>query len=391
MKILWVTTKAPWPPADGGRLLVANTLAALSAAGHEVTLVTPVDPDRADPGLAAALRAFCVPHLVASRPRSLALAVLRSRLQGVPVTVARHARDVVRRQVGRLLATHAFDVVHAEQVQALPQCEDAPRWSLPVVLRSQNVETDLWAAAARGSPLLGGLVRGEEGRLAAWEGRAVRRAAATVALTARDAARLRALSGAGVRVHEIRAPFPATLPPAREPLPGKPAVVVLGSDGWRPNREGAAWFLARVWPAVKAVLPSAILHLFGSGTHRGSGAGVIVRPPPEDSRVAFPAGAVFVVPVPFASGVRMRILEAWARGIPVVATPAAAEGLDADDGRELLIAPDPAGFATAIRRLHDRLEVAAALVAAGRSFLATHHDPRRVTAQLLDVYTAVRA
>ena len=44
MRILWVATKSPWPPVDGGRLLLWETLGALAAAGHDVTLVAPAPP-----------------------------------------------------------------------------------------------------------------------------------------------------------------------------------------------------------------------------------------------------------------------------------------------------------------------------------------------------------
>ena len=87
-----------------------------------------------------------------------------------------------------------------------------------------------------------------------------------------------------------------------------------------------------------------------------------------------------------ASGVRMKILEAWARGVPVVSTPEGAQGLEATDGRELLLARDPESFALALRRLHAEPGVAELVVAAGRRCLAAHHEPGAVAARLTEVY-----
>lgn len=386
MRILWVATKSPSPPVDGGRLVALLTLEALAAHGHQLTVVAPIDPD-ADDGSAIAARLESVGRtvLVPARPAGLASAALRTALGSTPLTVLRHSLPSVRDAVTRLLSREAFDVVHAESPQALAQVVEADRRGIPVVLRAPNVESDLWWGASRtaGLPLRPILAR-EARRLAGWEGRAVREAAATVALTAHDAARLTELSGAAERVHHVPAPFPPQLPHASSPLPGAPAVVLFGSGGWRPNEEGARWFLATVWPRVKAVLPLAVLHVVG--TPVASSAGVFARPAPADSRDAFAEGSVLVVPLHVASGVRMKILEAWARGVPVVSTPAGAQGLDTTDGRELLLARDADSFALALRRLQDEPGLAALVVAAGRRRLAAHHAPGAAAARLAEVY-----
>jgi hypothetical protein len=380
VRILWVATKPPWPPADGGRLVAANTIEALVAAGHHVTVVGPdlgARTSPAPPGVEMSL--------VPARPRPLPWALLSAAARGLPVSIARHSLPAVRRELARLVATVPFDVVHAEQAQALPQCAPAFGAGRPVVFRAQNVESDLWTgASSRG--LSGAAARREGARLARWEGEAVDRVAATVALTAADASRLEALASGRQRVHVVPAPFPRELPGATLALPGDPAVVMMGSGGWLPNRRAAAWFVAEAWPAVRLALPQARLHVFGVGGAAAPELGLESHDAPADSRAAFPPGAVLVVPLSLASGVRMKILEAWARGIAVVATPAAASGLEATDGRELLLAEGAAGFVAALRRLNEEPGLAVALTAAGREFLRRRHDPSAVAAALAAIY-----
>jgi glycosyltransferase involved in cell wall biosynthesis len=385
MRILWVGTKPPWPATDGGRLLATVTLEALAHAGHELTLVAPFDPAREDAfGSAQALRRLCDPILIPAPPRSRLRAGLSSVLGPAPLSVVRHTHAAVAAQVETLLSARAFDLVHAEQPQALAQCAAAFERGLPVVLRAQNVESDLWTAAARS--VAGLPARLEALRMARFEAEAVRRAAATIALTERDAARLRALSGAAVKVHRVPAPFPSELPAAEEPLPGAPAVVLMGSGGWLPNERGTGWFLREVWPEVRGALPGAVVHLFGDPGRAHDGAGIVLHGPLQDSRQAFAPNAVLVVPLPFGSGVRMKILEAWARGVPVVATPEAALGLEADDGRELLLARTPADFTAVLRLLTLESRLAPSLVARGRELLAARHHPDQVAALLSAVY-----
>jgi len=362
LKVLIVATKSPWPPVDGGRLLLSLTLEGLERAGCRVALVAPE-----------------------ARPVSPLRAVARS--WRIPLALARHEQPAVRREVERRLAAERFDLVHVEQLQALPQAEPALRRGIPVVLRAQNVESDLWAATAALTPGWKGrvLVR-EARRLARWEGEAVRRVAATLALSEEDAVRLRQLAGGGwVRV--VRAPFPK-LAPGPSTLEGDPPVVLLASRGWLPNEDSVRWFLDEVWPAVLAGVPGAVLHVFGG--EPGGSPGAIHHPSPRDSAEAFAPGSILAVPLRIGSGVRMKVLEAWARGVPVVGTSAAVSGLEVEDGREALVADDPAAFARAVARLRSEAGLAPRLVEEGRRALRERHEPARVVADLLSVYEEVR-
>lgn len=145
-------------------------------------------------------------------------------------------------------------------------------------------------------------------------------------------------------------PFPSELSPADHPLPGEPSLVLLGSGGWLPNREGTRWFLEEVWPEIRAKVPGALLHLFAAERDRPEKlpAGVVPHPPPADTRDAFAPNAILVVPLRIASGIRMKILEAWARGVPVVATPEAAAGLEVEEGREMMVASSGEAFTQAV-------------------------------------------
>ncbi|HVS12831.1 MAG TPA: glycosyltransferase [Thermoanaerobaculia bacterium] len=385
MNILWIATKAPWPPVDGGRLLLWHTLAALRDRGHRVALVAPVAPgelERRDE-IIGALSTVCEPHLVPRPPRSLLRAWLAGRGSGRPVTVERHLASEVAAAAGRVLRSRTFDVVHAEQVQAFPQARAASGGSLPVVLRAQNVESDLWAGVAARAPFGRGLLRAEARRLARAEGEMMAAADAVVALSREDAARLTEIGGPAVAPRVVLPPFPPRLETSAPPLPGSPAYVLVGSAGWAPNADSVRWFLADVWPALVRAQPAARLHVFGAP--RARGAGVVGHPPPADSGAAFAPGSVLVVPLRVASGIRMKILEAWARDVPVIATPTASRGLPPGASEAVVLAEDAGSFLAAARRLSDQSE-ATALRAAGRRLLAARCDPTRIAAELEEVY-----
>lgn len=397
MRVLWIATKTPWPPVDGGRLLLWSSLRALRGRDVEVTLVAP-----AASGVApAALLDVCRPALVGNSgfPGRGGFDLVLAGLRRQPLTIRRHARSPVRRQVEELLASEHFDVVQVEQVQALAQVPDGVEGMPPVVLRAQNVESDLWRLLAElpGTPkLLAGWLGRQADLLARYEGDAVRQCSATVALTERDADGLRRLaaeaagdsSGAddafdSALVEIVPAPVESELPPGPM-LDGDPAVVVFGGSGWKPNAEGARWFLDAAWPEVMRRNPGAVLHLFGGKQLVEKEDDRVRAPaPPGDSAEAFARGSVLVVPLRVASGVRMKILEAWARGVAVVATPAAARGLRSVSGEELLVAETPADLAQAVSEATSRYD---ALTSAARRRLRADYAFDTFADRLLALY-----
>lgn len=387
MNILFIASRPPWPPTDGGRVLMAYTIEGLIHRGHHVTVVAPTPVESADAGLASApvfenLRVMLVPD---QRPSGLS-AGLMSVLQGWPLSVARQSSPPTRVEVARRLSAERFDVVHVQQLQALPKADAAFGRRVPVVLRAENVESDLWHALSAMRPLVRPLASLEAHRLARYEATALGRVAATAALTESDARRLRRLAPSA-DVEVVPAPMPTQLPGASRALDGDPAVVVVASR-WVPNQEGVVWFAQETWPAIFRALPDARLHLFGAD-RRAAGAGTVMHGGLRESRDAYAPGAILVVPLRIASGVRVRILEAWARGVPVVATRAAVEGLEIADGHGVRLADTADAFVGAIAELRDSAGARERLVNAGRALLADRHDPDACAARLEAIYRRV--
>lgn len=356
------------------------------ALGHDVTVVAPRYPGDAATG--SSVPPSVRLHLVDARRRSLAVALAAGTMTGRPLSVERHAQPRVAAAVTQLLREHRFDVVHVEQPQALTQAAPALERKLPVVMRAQNVESELWRMLAGVRPRWRFLAAREARRLARWEAQSAARASMTLALTSKDAAALQRLASAA-RIRVIRMPMPAELPAGDGMLAGTPAVVLLASGGWFPNRDGVRWFLSDIWPRVAHALPGAILHVFGINGSNTSLPAVRFHAAPADSIDAFRRGSVLAVPLRIASGARVRILEAWARGVPVVATPAAASGLDVAEGTGLLVARTADEFAAAFTSVADPGGRAMQLVEEGRAALRQWHDPRQIALELESAYVEV--
>jgi glycosyltransferase involved in cell wall biosynthesis len=364
-----------------------NTIRGLAAAGHTVVLVAPWSSVAEQRRRAAdALAPVCDPHLVAATPRTRHVAAMLGLLTATPMSVVRHTVPEVQHRVAEVIEGGGVDVVHAEQLHALAQTAPARAVGLPIVHRAHNVEAALWAFAIRHrGPIARSAVAREARLMTAWEADAIESATATVTLTESDR---RALSDLvpGASVHAVPAPFAAELPAGEADLDGDPVVTTLASPTWKPSRDAVERFARIAWPVVRRRLPAAVLHIFGGGRHLSSLDGIVPHAPPADSRDAFPPGAVAVVPARHPTGVPMKVLEAWARGLPVVADPSTAAALDATDGVELLVAGSADAYADALARLRDEDALRPTLAAAARRVLADRHDPTSVSEHLVRVY-----
>jgi glycosyltransferase involved in cell wall biosynthesis len=94
----------------------------------------------------------------------------------------------------------------------------------------------------------------------------------------------------------------------------------------------------------------------------------------------------FVVPLHAGSGMRVKILDAWLWGLPVVTTPIGAEGIEVVDGDNILLAEEPEAFARATIRLLTDTSLNQALRRRGRGWVETHYGWQEVYKRVDNVY-----
>jgi GT2 family glycosyltransferase/glycosyltransferase involved in cell wall biosynthesis len=178
-------------------------------------------------------------------------------------------------------------------------------------------------------------------------------------------------------------------------FPGGPrepdSLLFVGNFQHRPNAEGLEYFCREVLPLIRARRPTATLSIVGANAEledaaRFSGDGIRLLGQVPDIRDPLGTHAVFVCPIRTGAGVRVKILEAFASGIPVVSTSLGAEGLAAASGEELMLADTPADFAEACLRLLEEPERAWRIAANARRLVETRYDWPVVMARLDRVY-----
>jgi glycosyltransferase involved in cell wall biosynthesis len=180
-----------------------------------------------------------------------------------------------------------------------------------------------------------------------------------------------------------RDPEPEPVGPGR---PSEPTVLFQGTFHWPPNADAARWLVRRVVPLIRRSVPDLRVVLAGPAPPRihrlADGSRVRVLGAVPDMTVPLNAADLVVVPLRAGSGTRIKILEAFAHGVPVVSTSIGAAGLDVEPGRHLAVADGAAGLARAcVTLLRDRAE-RERLTANGRRFQAEHHRPDQAAAEV---------
>jgi glycosyltransferase involved in cell wall biosynthesis len=191
-------------------------------------------------------------------------------------------------------------------------------------------------------------------------------------------------------------PFGLVPPQAADPAAEESGTILFtGTFTHLPNREAALWLAHEILPAVRGRVPEARLRIVGSAPPAeirnlaGEGIEVIADAPSMEPHLQ--AAAVVVAPVRSGGGMRMKVLEAIARGKAVVTTPLGAEGFNSIDPQPpLAIAEDAAGISDAIAQLLGDEQGRRELGRRAREFTLRHHTPEAWAKRLEAVYAEAR-
>ncbi|MBS1857911.1 MAG: glycosyltransferase [Acidobacteria bacterium] len=370
---LFLSPEAPFPLAGGGALRSASLLEYLGPRYH-VDLVVFRQPDAPDPrrdlppGLVRSVTVFDLPP---NRRTTLAR-VLRNAsrlLRRVPPLVDRHRGFAGA--LSALLAGRIYDLGIVEHSWAAPYLEQIAPVCRRTVLDLHNVESVLHARCAAAQPgpmaLVHRVFRDASREL---EQNWFLRVSTVLTTSEPDAAAVLSIApSARVLVYPNALP-PVPLPPAGD----EEAIVFSGNMEYHPNVTAVRFFRRQVWPILRERWPALRWRLVGRnpGSVAGYTAGdprIEVVGPVADAVAELARARLAIVPLLSGSGTRLKILEAWAAGLPVVSTTIGAEGLPVRDGHHVLLADGAGPFADAVTRLLTCTQLRRDLGMAGRLLL----------------------
>ncbi len=419
MHILQVCPRVPYPPHDGGAIGIYEIIRGVSEAGHHVTVLAVNTPKHYQPATALDHLGPNVRLITVGVDTRLSPWLALKNLAGVgptaefgpfPYNVERFVSPAFAARLAELVSRERFDVVHFDgtfvawyagylrqesQAGRLPGPAALP----PLVLRTHNVEYIIWQRLSERerNPFKQWYLRHLAGRLRQFEQWMLHQVDAIAAITQDDVSRLQEL---GCPAPMAIIPAPANMSrfrpdPSLRPKPR--SLFMLGSLDWLPNLEGVDWFLREVWPQAHRDLPELELHLAGVNppaylTSRPQGQdNVFVHGFVKSAPAFMQAYELMLVPLLSGGGMRIKIVEGMALGKAILSTTIGAEGIEAQDGEDLLLRDGPAAWLQALRDYyHGRLPLAAIGQAAAHTARA-RYSTEAVAQGFVALYEQARA
>ncbi|MGU3314484.1 glycosyltransferase [Sphingomonas sp. M6A6_1c] len=416
MELLFLAHRAPFPPDRGDKIRSYHVLRYLMTRAR-VHLVAFGERD-ADFDPPAELDTLASVTIVRRR-KSQAMAAVEALARGSPVSLTAFESPEMRRGVAAVRADAVY-CFSGQMAQYLPA-------GVPVVMDFVDVDSAKFAGFAEaGSLPLRWMMRREARLLGAFERRVAAQVSASVFVSEAEAALFRtggatgrivavengidaAAFDPGVVAGDVGFPHAVTPDVFRgQPVPGTvatheplssppsgprdesavtgesgggskrhmPLIVFTGQMDYRPNVEAVIWFARDILPALRVRYPGLRFAIVGrapvAAVQALASDAVIVTGAVDDVRPWLAAAAVCVAPLRLARGIQNKVLEAMAMARPVVASAAAAEGID--HGGTLRVAGDAAAHVEAISALLDDPDAAAALGAAARARVIARYD-----------------
>jgi glycosyltransferase involved in cell wall biosynthesis len=288
---------------------------------------------------------------------------------------------------------HAHQFHTAQLALALKQA-----LGIKVLLDEQNVETQIWRQLAHDAPTK----RLDRKLVFRWEAQKLQRSQRHIypsfdlvsAVSTLDQQELESLSGRsdiallpnGVDTRF----FQRTTPP----VPTSDEVLFTGTLGYEPNLDGLLYFYREIWPLIQAERPQTRLLIVGRGAPANiqaldNGVDVQVIGPVADMRPYYERARVFVVPLRWGGGTRLKVLEALAMQVPLVSTSIGVSGLDLTLGDHYLCGDTAQSFASLTVRLLDIKGPARHLATAGRTWVEAHYDWNQIGLHLQELYQSL--
>ncbi|MFT3977201.1 MAG: TIGR03087 family PEP-CTERM/XrtA system glycosyltransferase [Sphingomonas bacterium] len=364
-ELLFLAHRAPFPPDRGDKIRSFHVLRHLAARARVHLVAFADDPRDLTP--APEYRALVDECVIVPRVKSRARAALEALATAQPVSLTAFAHRGIGRAVKDILGRRpiaAIYVYSGQMAQYLPV--SGPRTVMDFV----DLDSAKFAAYADGATgFARWMMRREARLLSAFEREVAGRVDASVFVSAAEAALLPGSIGIDNGIDTAR--YDPAVP--HVPVAGQgPLIVFTGQMDYRPNIDAVTWFARDLLPHIPGARFAIIGRAPAPEVRALAGDRVIVTGEVADVRGWLAAAAVVVAPLKLARGIQNKVLEAMAMARPVVASAAAAEGIDHDG--TIRVAADAQGFVAAVNALLADPVAAQALGRQARARVTARYD-----------------
>jgi polysaccharide biosynthesis protein PslH len=380
-EILFLAHRIPWPPDRGDKIRSYHIL-------QKLTQMAPVHVGAfaENEGEAEAAKNPPLTNIASlhapMRSKGNVIAGMEAVLLGKPVSLTAFGSSSLQSWVNEKLASGKIShvvVFSGQMAQFVPDS-----YTGPLIMDFCDVDSAKFESyAEEGNPMMRWVNRREERLLSAFEAKIAQRAEASLFVSEAEADLFRKRSGAAnvsAMGNGIDTVFydPAAKIKKLHPVFPDPLIVFTGQMDYRPNIEAVADFAHNAFPTIRAAHPETTFAIVGRNptpavVDLSALPGVMVTGAVDDVRTWLVGADVVVAPLRIARGIQNKVLEAMAMAKPVVASTAAAEGIDAQDGLHFRVAASAQEEAEIVTALLHDLPARQKLGNAARAHVMAHY------------------
>ena len=389
MKILFITSQFPFPPDSGWNIRVFNFIRFLSAK-HKITLLS-FYTEKDDPSKFSELSGYCSEIFTIRRSSSYnPLDLAKGLLTSIPFSIWNYKSRKMEKKAKEIISSRKYDVIQVEDIhmsQYLPwDCSglkilDMHNVESEYLERFSEIEKDVFKKYYASLTA---------GKLKKYEISNSKKFDLCLTVSEKDLktfqlfAQPRSLE---VIPNGVDLNYFSTKEVKTDPL----TLLFLGKLDYRPNIDAMFYFMEKIWPLIIKRIPDAKFLVVGKDMPENlksslKSKNVILKGYVEDIREVLSSCSVMVVPLRYGGGTRIKILEAFAMGKPVVSTTLGCEGIEVHSGEEILIADTPESFADSVLEVLTSSDVSKKLGSIGRKLVQEKYDWEKITQKLEGIY-----
>lgn len=367
MNVLFLTPYLPYPPNSGGKIRTLNLIKTISKY-HKVSLLSLVQHDETK--YISDLEKYCdvntLPLKIQKHGR------VKSFFSIYPyVTMSKYYSLENQKQIHNFISNNDFDII---QVESLLMSAYVQNISIPKVFDAHNIESDILYRTFTTSKFKVKSVLNFVDYLKniMYEKSAIKSFNACLSVSEIDRKRLLAMGAQRVKTlpncvdlnyfHKI------------ERNDFCPRIIFTGYMSWFPNVDAIDFFCKKAYPTLKKLIPDIKFDVVGRDPKQtiqklNEDSDILITGEVPDVRPFISNSDVCIVPLRIGGGTRLKILEYFAMGIPVISTSVGVEGIDAINGEHLIIEDDISKFPNRIIELLNDQEFAKYLAKNGRKLV----------------------
>ena len=369
MRILFLTNLLPYPLDNGGKIKTFSTLKALSIMGNSVDLLCFSENSENDSGNVQKLKNICndvqfVEHKLTTKSniKYMMAVAFRSLFSKYPFGIYKYESKQMRDVIAKKIKENDYDIIYFDHLQMYKYFNSFDRKNVKFVLDQHNSESEIVYRTYQNSNnfLKKIFLNIEYNKIRKFEKKALSDVDKIYALSENDVESMKHLN---VNLKNFSVIPIGVIDNGiinkKEDKNKKLTLMFIGTLTWNPNNQGILWFVRNVIPKLNESGIEYDLYIVGKNPSDElkelceSYNNIFVTGYVNDVDEMYVKSDVMVVPLFVGSGQRVKIIESFSKGIPVISTSIGAEGLDCITDYNVVIADTDIEFVDSLRKMSD--------------------------------------